>query len=280
MFVANRVVACTPAARAADVRRHQRRREAQARCPSLQVLAHDPDRDARAFEPVVLALEALTPRIEVTRPGRCAFPTRGPSRYFGGDTALAHRAVDVVAEVVPPGVAVAVGVADGPFAAAHAARTGRPPAGSAVHVVSPGRTPGYLAPLPLRALERPELVDVLGRLGLRTLGDFAALPAADVLGRFGADGLGAHRLARGLDARPPATTAAAGRPAGPGRARPAGRAGRPRPPSSPGASPTSSTAGSRPGARCAPASWSGPRPSTASAPSGCGATPAPRRAAR
>ncbi len=206
VFVANRVVACTPAARTADVRRHQRRREAQARCPSLQVLAHDPDRDARVFEPVVLALEALTPRIEVTRPGRCAFPTRGPSRYFGGDTALAHRAVAVVTEVLPPGVAVAVGVADSPFAAAHAARTGIAD-GSMVHVVPPGRTPEYLARLPLRALERPELVDVLGRLGLGTLGDFAALPAADVLGRFGADGLEAHRLARGLDARPPATTA-------------------------------------------------------------------------
>lgn len=210
VFVANRVVACTAAARAADVRRHQRRREAQARCPSLRVLAHDPDRDARAFEPVVLALEALTPRIEVTRSGRCAFPTRGPSRYFGGDAALAERAVTVVAEVLPPGTEVLVGVADGPFAAAHAARTARLRArggdGPPVWVVAPGRAAEYLAPLPLRALDRPELVDVLARLGLHTLGDLASLPAADVHGRFGPDGLEAHRLARGLDARPPSTT--------------------------------------------------------------------------
>jgi protein ImuB len=208
-FVANRVVACTAAARAAGVRRHMRRREAQARSPALRVLERDAERDARAFEAVVHALEALTPRLEVARPGRCAFPTRGPSRYFGGDTALAERAVAQVGEVLPPGTAVAVGVADGPFAAAHAARTahvrGRREEGPPVWVVAPGKAAEHLAPLPLAALDRPELTDVLARLGLRTLGDLAALPAADVLGRFGSDGLEAHRLARGLDARPPAT---------------------------------------------------------------------------
>ncbi len=209
-FVANRVVACTAAARAADVRRHMRRREAQARCPSLRVLDHDPDRDARAFEPVLLALETLTPRLEVSRPGRCAFPTRGPSRYFGGDEALAERAVALVAEVLggTAGVAVTVGVADGPFAAAHAARTAFVASrrgGSPVWIVAPGATAEYLAPLTLTALDRPELTDVLARLGLHTMGDLAALPVTDVLGRFGTDGAEAHRLATGLDRRPPDT---------------------------------------------------------------------------
>jgi protein ImuB len=53
------------------------------------------------------------------------------------------------------------------------------------------------------ALERPDLVDVLERLGLRTLGAVAALPAADLVARFGLEGQGAHRLAAGLDERPP-----------------------------------------------------------------------------
>ena len=222
VFVANRVVACTAAARAADVRRHMRRREAQARCPALQVLDRDVDRDARAFEPVVLALEAFTPRIEVTRPGRCAFPTRGPSRYFGGDHVLAERVVEAVQTVlgttaslpatsnapIPGRPVVTVGVADGPFAAAHATRTAYLVAqrgGEPVWVVAAGATATYLAPLPLAALDQPELTDVLARLGLRTLGDLAALPVADVLGRFGPVGAEAHRLARGLDARLPAT---------------------------------------------------------------------------
>jgi protein ImuB len=46
---------------------------------------------------------------------------------------------------------------------------------------------------------------VLRRLGLRTLGDLGALAAADVVARFGAEGAIAHRLATGLDPRPPAT---------------------------------------------------------------------------
>src|SRR6476659_3922399 len=72
VLFANRVVACSAAARAEGVQRGIRRREAQGRCPELVVLDHDPSRDARAFEPVVAALDALCPRIEILRPGRMA----------------------------------------------------------------------------------------------------------------------------------------------------------------------------------------------------------------
>jgi protein ImuB len=47
-----------------------------------------------------------------------------------------------------------------------------------------------------------DLAALLKRLGLGTLGDFAALPAHDVASRFGDAGECAHRLARGLDSRP------------------------------------------------------------------------------
>src|SRR3954447_13042453 len=85
---ANRVVACSPAARAEGVSEGLRRREAQGRCPAAVVLAHDPARDARAFEPVVSSLDVLCPRVEITRPGTCALATLGPSRYHGGDRLL------------------------------------------------------------------------------------------------------------------------------------------------------------------------------------------------
>ena len=203
VFHANRVVACTPAARAAGVARHLRRREAQGRCPELAVLPHDPALDARSFAVVAAALDALTPRIELTRPGQLAFPTRGPSRYWGGDDALAQRAQQLAAEVLGDRGHARVGTGDGPFAAALAARSTSP--AHPWHVVAPGETPAFLAPVPLAALDRPELTDVLGRLGLRCLGDLAALPAADVLARFGTEGQIAWRLASGLDERPPAT---------------------------------------------------------------------------
>jgi protein ImuB len=201
---ANRVVATSPAARAGGVARHQRRREAQSRCPALVVVDHDPARDARVFEPVVATLDAITPRVEITVPGQVAFPTRGPARFFGGDEPLADQALATIAAAVHElgrgPVTCRVGVADGPFAAALAARAARP-----ALVVPLRATPAFLAGLPLAALERPALVDVLGRLGLCTLGDLAALPGPDVLARFGTEGQRAWRLACGLDERPPST---------------------------------------------------------------------------
>lgn len=194
---ANRVVACSAAARVEGIRRGLRRREAQGRCPDVVVVEAEPDRDARAFEPVAAALEAaFAPRVEVIRPGMCAFATRGPSRYFGGDDVLAARVVALVEEVMEQRGCRA-GVADGPFAAGLAARRS--------DIVPRGETPAYLAPFPVSTLERPDLVDLLERLGLRTLGDFADLPPAAVLARFGPAGSVAHRLARGLDERPLAT---------------------------------------------------------------------------
>ncbi len=189
---ANRVLACSESARSDGVRRGLRRREAQSRCPQLTVVDHDPGRDARAFEPVVTAVEEVAVGVEVIRPGACALAARGPTRYFGGEEAAAERIVEQVAQACM--VESQVGVADGVFAAGLAARVGR--------IIAPGQTREFLAEVPVEALDRPELTDLLRRLGLRTLGEFAALPASDVLTRFGFDGALAHRLAAGLDHRP------------------------------------------------------------------------------
>ncbi|RGC67967.1 DNA polymerase IV [Micromonospora sp. MW-13] len=189
---ANRVVACSERARAEGVRRGLRKREAQGRCPQLTVVDHDPGRDARAFEPVVAAVEEVAAGVEVVRPGACALAARGPSRYLGGEQAAAERIIEQVAQTCA--VESQVGIADGVFAAGLAARAGQ--------VVPAGGTPGFLAGLPVEALGRPALADLLRRLGVRTLGDFAALPAGDVLARFGFDGALAHRLAAGRDHRP------------------------------------------------------------------------------
>ncbi|MFC8851411.1 MULTISPECIES: DNA polymerase Y family protein [unclassified Micromonospora] len=189
---ANRVVACSEAARAEGVRRGLRKREAQGRCPRLTVVDHDPGRDARAFEPVVAAVEELAAGVEVVRPGACALAARGPARYLGGEEAAAERIIEHVAQTCA--VESQVGIADGVFAAGLAARAGQ--------VVPPGGTPGFLAGLPVEALGRPALADLLRRLGVRTLAGFAALPAGDVLARFGFDGALAHRLAAGRDHRP------------------------------------------------------------------------------
>jgi protein ImuB len=201
---ANRVVACSAAAREDGVTRGLRRREAQGRCPALIVVEQDPGRDARAFEPVVAAVEAFAPRVEVVRPGVVAMATRGPSRYFGGDRALAAKVVAAVDTVLAPlgAPGCRAGVADGPFAAELAARATPGTAQGPFTVVPGGASAAFLAPFPVAVLDRPELADLLARLGLTALGDLAALPAAMVLARFGTEGVLAHRLALGLDERP------------------------------------------------------------------------------
>ncbi len=204
--VGGRVLACSPAARAQGVRRGLRRREAEGRCPGLRTLAADPDGEARAFEVVASALEALSPRLEVLRPGILALPSRGPSRYFGGDHALTARAVALGEGALTGRGRCRVGVADGLFAAVLAARRGV--------VVEPGGSAAFLAPFPVGALahaaalgtvapgELAALAELFARLGLRTLGDVAAVPASQLAGRFGPAGTRVATWCRGLDDRP------------------------------------------------------------------------------
>ena len=198
VFAANRVTACSAVARSAGVRRGMRRRDAQSRCPELVVFGTDEGRDARLFEPVAAAVEELVVGVEVVRPGLVAVPVTGAAGYFGGELKLAELLVDQVSGRA--GVECQIGVADGLFAATLAAHRSV--------LVEPGATVDFLSPLGIHELDQPdagraELVDLLRRLGLRTLGAFAALAERDVVSRFGSAGLLAHRLARGLSERPP-----------------------------------------------------------------------------
>jgi protein ImuB len=164
---------------------------------------------APEFGQVVSVVEGFCPRVEVLRPGACAIGVRGPARYFGGEGALTAKIIDAVAGV---GIACRVGIADGLFAACLAAEHPSPAAPpvfpahpGAATLVAPGRARAFLAPFPVSVLDSPgdaDLAGLLPRLGIRTLGEFASLPAADVANRFGAPGVIAHRLARGLDPRP------------------------------------------------------------------------------
>lgn len=205
---AQRVVARSAAAARAGVRLGQRRREAQACCPSVRLVGRDLVVEARAFRGVVEAVAEVVPRLELSMPGVLGFAARGPSRYFGGEAAMAALVVERVTAVLGPGAAVAgvgVGVADGRFAAAVAARRSvrtRQP-----EVVAPGRSADFLADAPVRLLADVggldvEVVGLLARLGLDRLGSVAAMDAADLVGRFGAVGAVVRQMAAGADERP------------------------------------------------------------------------------
>lgn len=197
----NKVAACNAVARAEGVRRGLRKREAQGRCPELLVAQEDTDRDARLFEPVVAAVDGTVPGVEVLRPGLLVLGARGAARFFGSEEAAAERLVDAVAAV---GVECQIGIADELSTAVLAARHAT--------LVPAGKGAEFLAPLPiseiagepvLAAPERRDLVDLLHRLGLRRIGDFAALTPAEVSSRFGSDAIAAHRCARAIPERPP-----------------------------------------------------------------------------
>jgi protein ImuB len=193
------VFACSPAARQDGVRRGLRVREAQARCPHLVCLPYDPDLDQRSFEPVTAAVEAILPGVQVLRPGLCAVRAKGPSRYYGGEEKLAGVVFMTLAAI---GLTdVRIGIADGLFAAEQAARVAEETddADAPLCIIPPGRSSWFLSTFPLDVLGQPKLAVLLRRLGIRSLGDFAALEAADVRNRFGEEGALAHRRAGGID---------------------------------------------------------------------------------
>ncbi|MET0297922.1 MAG: DNA polymerase Y family protein, partial [Microbacterium sp.] len=211
---ANLVVSCSAAARAEGVRRGQRRRDAQSRCPGLTIVPADVARDHRAFAPIVAQIEERAPGVQLVRPGLCALRARGPARYYGGEHEAARMLITVLRE---HGLHdVRAGVADGPFTAEQAAMAGST-RGEPVFIVPSGGAAGFLAPLSIAVLDasamsaaatrgrtsaRDDLTGLLARLGVQTLGDFAAMPDERVRERFGDRGIRLHDLAGGRDSQP------------------------------------------------------------------------------
>jgi protein ImuB len=197
-------------------------------CPDL-LEQQEHGREVRVFARVLAAVGGFSPHIDVPRPGLCAVPTRGPSRYFGGDSALATlvaralvgiERVDLEPRRIEPSgcglfdagnsgleetgtVTAGVGVGDGLFAATLAARSALNDSSRGPVIVAPEATPVFLAPWPVTVLDRPELADLLCRLGIRTLGAFADLSAHHVLARFGIDGATCRAVAAGTEGELP-----------------------------------------------------------------------------
>ncbi len=198
------MVAVSAAARAAGVRRGQRKRLAQRACPQLAILTHDEGRDSRGFESVAAAAEQVVSGVEISRPGLLMIPADGAARFHGSEEALAEALVGAIADLA--GCECSVGAADGLLAAILAARTSS--------LIPLGKSADFLAgmgieTLSFAAMERvqrdavEDLASVLVRLGIHTLGEFTALPLSDVVARFGPVGAWAHRIARGEDVAPP-----------------------------------------------------------------------------
>jgi protein ImuB len=182
----------TAVAEAAGVRSGMRMGEALATCPALVLVDRDPARAEQEWEALLRRLEDVGLSIEPSERGTVYFDTRGVERLYGGPDRVLAKALKAVGPEWDP----RAGGAARRFAALAAASVARP--GQALLVNESSQARELLAPLPLELLplqprERAELRD----LGVRRLGELAALPEGAVAERLSADGREAWELARG-----------------------------------------------------------------------------------
>ena len=104
------------------------------------------------------------------------------------------------AHVAELGITCSVGVSASKSVAKIASDHDKP---DGVTVVCPGEEAAFLAPLPVRAMPGigPRSAEHLTSLGIRTLGDLAALDAITAAEVLGSHGMGLVARARGLDTR-------------------------------------------------------------------------------
>jgi len=182
-------------ARRAGVRLDVTAAQAAAACPGLTLLpASVADTEAAQAALADLGF-AFAPRID-PEPGRVFFETGDLGQLYPTEAALAQA---IQARALRLGLGVRVAIADHKSVARMATRAAERA------IVPPGGAAAFLAPLPLGVLDDPldaDLAQTFVRFGLRTAGELAALPAAEIALRLGAAGARLHRLARGEDDDP------------------------------------------------------------------------------
>jgi protein ImuB len=191
------------AAEAHEVRAGMALGEALARCPDLALVPPDPERAAGLWERALRELEGIGAAVESECAGEAFFRTDGLHGLHGGTGGALRQARQAV------GMPARVAAAPSRFVAYAAAMRARPRRGSRRElVIGSGRARDFLSPLPVSLLGTRldpkgagghELVAVLERLGVKTLGMLAELPEDSVADRFGELGLRARRMARGDD---------------------------------------------------------------------------------
>lgn len=189
------VIDATPEAAARGIRPGLGLREVVGLCPKAIILAPNPVREAAAFEQLMRGLEALSPAVEPdpAYPGLSYVDLHGLERRLGPPLTTA----ELLLSTVPPALRPRVGIAPGKFAARIAAHCARP---GGAHLVEAAAVPTFLARASIRWLPiSPEMMHRFERLGIRTLGDLAALPFSAVQARFGPSGRVAWNLASGRD---------------------------------------------------------------------------------
>jgi hypothetical protein len=213
------VVACSRAAWALGVRLGMTATAARSISPDVTVVAVDAAAERETVRAIADALLGLTPVVDLGgRVGaggaHLAMYAEVPQKMRGHS--FGERALERLAEL---GLTGRIGIADDRFTAWVAAAYGvDAPASSpearaqdhgVVTMVPRGGSAAFLAPRPLSLLAiSPEVQHMLEALGVRTLGEFAALPAPSVARPLEADYRALARGESGSHLRPYAPEAA------------------------------------------------------------------------
>jgi len=187
------VADCTPEASRQGVRPGMLLREVTALCPEAIFIEPNPVRETTIFDEILRSLETFSPSIEAGPPGCCYVDLHGLQRH---DTSPEAGAVRLL-RLLPPVLRPRAGIAPGKFTALCAARKAHP--GNTL-LIAETTVKHFLADLPVAWLPiEPKRIDQMERLGLRTMGEVAALPMTAMQARFGKDGRRAWELANGQD---------------------------------------------------------------------------------
>ncbi|MCB0869942.1 MAG: hypothetical protein KDB52_03845 [Solirubrobacterales bacterium] len=193
----------SPAAHRLGVRPGMGLGEAVDICPELSMITPDPTRAAQIWEAVLTRIESTGAAVESERDGEAFFEASGIERLHGGlegvlDAIDAKLGGSFLVAAAPTRLAALAMAGDQPVDETPGRRRVLPPEEVAAFLstlplaILPGRLPGPEA-------EDRRMLESMRRLGLRTLGDLAALPVDAVADRFGPSGLAARDLALGIE---------------------------------------------------------------------------------
>ncbi len=159
----------------------------------LHRLARSEEMEASARAVLLECAAQFSPRIEAVQAGMdcgCVLDITGTERLFGAPAVLAGRLKDALATA---GLRAAVAVSGNFHTARLKAATTR-----GVTLVPAGHEAIALSRLPVEVLQLPnETAETLAIWGIRTLGELAALPEADLVARLGQQARDWRKLAWG-----------------------------------------------------------------------------------
>jgi protein ImuB len=172
------IVEGTVAAQNAGICKGLNSTQALARCPNVIIKSRSALQEEAAMNLLLECAYAFSPNIEATAAGICTLDLKGLSQT--GDQLWANR---ILAQLASLNLRAKIGVAENPDLALHAAKIAQ-----SFFLVENSNE--FISSLPIESIEpSPEILSILQRWGIRTLGEFTALQKSNLAERLGAESL-------------------------------------------------------------------------------------------